>query len=71
MDKLLLLSAMVMMVVAPLRAARVRDPKKSLRRALTHFFAFNLVYWVAVVIVWFTLMHGADANSLLHGSPDP
>jgi hypothetical protein len=65
MDKLLLLSGLVMMVVVPLRAARVRDPKRALRRALGQFFVFNVVYWVAVIVIWFTLMHGSDPLSLL------
>lgn len=70
MDKLLLLSGLIMMVVVPLRAARVRDPRRGLRRALAQFLAFNVVYWVAVIIVWFTLMHGSDPSSLLPAGPD-
>jgi hypothetical protein len=71
MEKLLLLSALVMMVVAPLRAARVRDPKRALRRALTHFFTFNVFYFIAVIVIWFTLLHGDDPASLLHVGPEP
>jgi heme/copper-type cytochrome/quinol oxidase subunit 3 len=69
MEKLLLLSGLVMMVVIPLRAARLGDPRRALRRALTRFFAFNVLYWGAVVVIWFTLLHGGDASSLLHKDP--
>ena len=66
MDKILLLSAIVMMVVVPLRAARVPDPRRSMRKALTHFFAFNILYWVAVLFLWFAVWHGAEPTRLLH-----
>jgi hypothetical protein len=70
MEKLLLLSGLVMTVVLPLRAARLRDPRRALRRALTQVFAFNLVYWGAVLFLWFNLMHGNDASSLLKRETD-
>ncbi len=69
MDKLLLLSGLVMMVVLPLRAGRLRDPRRALRRALAQFLAFNVLYWAAVAIVWFTIMHGGDAANLLKAGP--
>lgn len=71
MEKVLLLSGLVMMVVLPLQAARLSDPRRALRRALARFFAFNVVYWVAVVFIWFVLMHGADPTSLLHEGSNP
>jgi hypothetical protein len=70
MEKLLLLSVVVMTVVIPLHAARMRDDKKGLRRALARFFAYNLVYWVAVIFIWFTLMHGSDPRQLLKFETD-
>jgi hypothetical protein len=70
MDKVLLLSVLVTMVVLPLRAARARDPRKALRRVLAQFLTFNVLYWAAVVFIWFTLMHGSDARNLLHAVPD-
>lgn len=66
MDKLLLLSALVMMVVVPLRAARLADPARSLRRAVGRFFAFNVAYWFAVLFVWFGLLKRSDPSRLLH-----
>ena len=70
MEKLLLLSVMAVMVVAPLHAARARDDRKGLRRALARFFGFNLVYCVLVVVIWFTWLHGSDPRQLLHAVPD-
>jgi hypothetical protein len=70
MEKLLLLSVLVMMVVIPLHAAKLRDHKKALRRSLARFFAFNLVYWAAVVFIWFGWLHGSDPKQLLHAEPD-
>ena len=66
MEKLLLLSVVVMLVVLPIRAARVSDPARSLRKALTHVFAFNVAYWVAVVFVWFLFLNDGDPSKLLH-----
>ena len=68
MGKVLLLSMLVMMVVLPLRAARVPDPQRSLRKAVSHFFAFNVFYWVAVLVVWFALFLSADPSRLLSSS---
>ena len=65
MEKLLLLSVVVMTVVIPLHAARMRDDRRGLRRALARFLGYNLVYWVAVIFIWFTLMHGSDPRQLL------
>ena len=66
MEKVLLLSVIVSMVVLPIRAARVADPNRALRKLFVQVLTFNLLYWVAVVFVWFTFIHGGDPRALLH-----
>lgn len=68
MGKVLLLSVLVMMVVLPLRAARVPDARRSMRKAFSHFFAFNVFYWLAVLVVWFAVLHRGDPTRLLRSA---
>ncbi len=70
MGKLLLLSLLIMMIVIPVQASKARSGPHGLRRALLGFLAFNAVYWVTVVILWFTVLIGRDPSQLLHSVHD-
>ena len=65
MAKILILSILVMMVVIPVRLSHARFAPKGLRQALVAFFAFNLVYWVSVLFIYFTLILGRSPTELL------
>ena len=65
MSKLLLLSILVMMIWIPVRFSHARQPGVGLRRALTGFLAYNFVYWLAVVVIYFTLIVGRSPAELL------
>ena len=56
MNKLLLMSSMAMMVILPVRAARFRNPRKGLKRAVATTLLFNLL-WAGVVLSVFAVMH--------------
>ena len=70
MVKLLLLSVLVMMVVIPVRMSHTKSAAKGLRQALFGFLAFNVVYWLSVVIIYFTIVLGRDPGALLHSVHD-
>ncbi|MBK7863672.1 MAG: hypothetical protein IPJ65_34720 [Archangiaceae bacterium] len=55
MSKALLMASLAMMVVLPLRAARIKNPKVALKRAITTTLLFN-VAWAAVVLVIFLVL---------------
>lgn len=65
MSKLLLLSILFMMIVIPVRFSHAIHPGVGLRRTLTGFFVFNVVYWLAVVVIYFTLIVGRSPAELL------
>ncbi|MCL2013010.1 MAG: hypothetical protein FWG75_09520 [Cystobacterineae bacterium] len=68
MEKVLLLSVIVMMIVLPMRAAKTPQPGLALRKALFSFFAYNIFYWVAVVFIYFFLIQGRDPQEVLSRS---
>ncbi|MCL2178687.1 MAG: hypothetical protein FWC28_02095 [Proteobacteria bacterium] len=65
MDKILLLSVIIMMVILPMRAAKIPQPGLALRKAMFHFFAYNVFYWIAVVFIYFFVIQGRDAQEIL------
>ncbi len=65
MSKLLLLSILVMMIAIPVRFSRTRNAGVGLRRALVGFFVYNVIYWLAVVVIYFTLIVGRSPAELL------
>ena len=65
MAKLLLLSILIMMIVIPVRFSRARNAGVGLRRTLTGFFVYNIIYWLAVVVIYFTLIVGRSPLELL------
>jgi len=68
MEKILLLSVIVMMVVLPMWAAKTPQPGLALRKAMLSFFAYNLFYWMAVVFVYFFLIQGRNPQEVLSRS---
>lgn len=50
-----MMSSIIMTVVLPIRAARLNDPRRALRRAVTWVLLFNICYW-AVVLTLFNLL---------------
>lgn len=48
MVKLVLLSVLFAMIAIPARAARSKNPKQGLKRAILLIFVFNLIYAYAV-----------------------
>jgi hypothetical protein len=52
MGKLILLSLVFGTLLAPLAAAREREPARALRRVVVYFILFNLCYAFAVLIVY-------------------
>ena len=65
MAKLLLLSILVMMVVIPIHFSHARDARVGLRRTLIGFFVYNVFYWLAVAVIYFTLILGRSPVELL------
>lgn len=56
MSKLVLLASMVMMIVLPMRAARLSNPHQGLRRAVTSTLLFNVVWAALVLGAFFVLL---------------
>ena len=54
---------MAMMIIVPLRAARLKSPAKGLRRAVTGTLAFN-VAWAVVVLGIFLFLLNYDVAKL-------
>jgi hypothetical protein len=52
MAKLLLFSTVIIVIAVPLLTARDRDALRAFRKALIFFFAFNVVYLLAVRYVY-------------------
>jgi hypothetical protein len=65
MAKLLLMSCFLAMVVLPIRAARIPHPGRSMRRAVTSLFLFNVFYWGAVLFGYFHFVLGENPAHLL------
>ena len=64
-SKLLLISILIMMVVIPVQFSRAHSPGVGLRRTLTGFFIYNVIYWLSVVVIYFTLIVGRSPAELL------
>jgi len=65
MEKIGLLSVIVMAVVLPMWAAKTPSPGLALRKAVLSFFAFNFFYWIAVLFVYFFLIQGRSPEAVL------
>lgn len=63
MSKALLMASMAMMIIVPLRAARLKSPAKGLRRAVVGTFAFNIA-WAFVVLSVFLFLLNYDIARL-------
>lgn len=55
MKKLILLSVIIASIALPARAARAKDGKEGLKKALIHVAVFELIYLVLITQVWFRL----------------
>ncbi len=65
MIKLLILSVLIMMVLIPIRASRLKNPGRAFRRAAVGVLVFNIFYWVAVQFLYFDLYLGKSPAELL------
>lgn len=52
MDKILLLSSILVSLAVPIRAAREPDPRRALRRAVGYVAAYNAFYLFALLYVY-------------------
>jgi hypothetical protein len=52
MGKLLLLSIIIGAIAIPVRAAKVKDPRRGLKKALTQAAVFNLMYLVFLLYIY-------------------
>jgi hypothetical protein len=52
MKKLLLLSILVASIVIPARAARAKNPRAGLKKALVNMMIFNAIYLFALLYVY-------------------
>jgi hypothetical protein len=68
MEKVLLLSILVMMLVLPMRAAKTPKPGPALRKAMLSFFAYNVVYWLLVVFLFFVALQNRNPEEVLSRS---
>jgi hypothetical protein len=55
MKKLLLLSVIIASIVIPVRAARMKDPRKGLRATVVRTTIFNAIYVALLLFVWHRL----------------
>jgi len=51
MSKVILLSAVIAIIALPVRAAREKNPKVGLKKALRYMIAFNICYLLALRFV--------------------
>jgi len=51
-QKLLLVSLLIATIAVPMRAARMRGPRRGLRRAVFWTLAFNLLYLFAIRVIY-------------------
>ena len=65
MAKLMLMSVIIMMIVLPIRAARIAHAGKAMRRALFSFFLYNCFYWLMIIVLYFDLYLGKSPAELL------
>lgn len=55
MKKLILLSVIIVSVVAPARAARAKNGREGLKKALIQTAIFEIIYVVLLTQVWFRM----------------
>jgi hypothetical protein len=55
LKKLILLSVIIASVVAPVRAARAKNGKKGLKKAIVQIAILEAIYVVLVTQVWFRM----------------
>jgi len=68
MEKVGLLSIIVITVVLPMWAAKTPQPGLALRKAVLGFFACNLFYWIVALFVYFFLLQGRNPEEVLSRS---
>jgi hypothetical protein len=52
MKKLLLLSIIFATIAVPARAAKIKNPRVGIRKAIRNMVIFDVIYVVAVLLVW-------------------
>lgn len=55
MKKLILLSVIIVSIAAPVRAARNKDGKEGLKRALIQCAVFELIYVFLLTRIWLSM----------------
>jgi hypothetical protein len=55
LKKLILLSVIIVSVVVPARAARAKNPREGLKKALIQTAIFEIIYVVLLTQVWFRM----------------
>jgi hypothetical protein len=55
LKKLILLSVIIASIALPARAARLKNPKQGLKKALIQVLIFDAIYVVLLTQVWFRL----------------
>jgi hypothetical protein len=53
--KLILLSVIIASIALPARAARAKDAKAGLKKALIHVVIFEFIYVILITQVWFRM----------------
>jgi hypothetical protein len=48
MSKAIILSAVLAIIILPVRAAKAKDPKAGLKKAIWYMVAFNVFYLIAI-----------------------
>lgn len=70
MTKLLFLSAIISLVVIPIRYARTKSARLGLRRALVTVAAVNVIYWLVVLFGYYHFWVGMDPRQALESVHD-
>lgn len=52
MSKFFLISILIASIAVPARAARAKNPREGLRKALLHTVIFNAIYWFFLVFLY-------------------
>jgi len=55
LQKLVLLSVIIASIALPARAARSKDGKQGLKKALTHVIIYEFIYLILLTQVWMRL----------------
>jgi hypothetical protein len=51
-SKFLLISILVASIAVPARAARTKDPRAALKKAVVNVLIFNAIYWFFLMFLW-------------------